>query len=94
MAFVYRMVYFRHMPEKIIKLSGLDAERKYLIREVAPEVEGKPLHIDGKVVSGRFLMEEGLVIRELTAGSSRRTPYNDIRDMNDFRSCIIELIAQ
>lgn len=93
-AFVYRMTYFRHMPDKIIKLQGLDPERKYLIREVAPEVEGKPIYIDGKIVSGRFLMEEGIVIRELTAGSSRRTPYNDIRDMNDYRSHIIELIAQ
>ena len=93
-AFVYRMTYFRHMPDKIIKLQGLDPERKYLIREVAPEVEGKPIYIDGKIVSGRFLMEEGIVIRELAAGSSRRTPYNDIRDMNDYRSHIIELIAQ
>lgn len=88
------MTYFRHMPDKIIKLQGLDPERKYLIREVAPEVEGKPIHIDGKIVSGRFLMEEGIVIRELAAGSSRRTPYNDIRDMNDYRSHMIELIAQ
>ena len=39
-------------------------------------------------------MEEGVVIRELTTGSSRRTPYNDIRDMNDYRSHIIELVAQ
>ena len=40
------------------------------------------------------VMEEGVVIPELTKGSSRRTPYNDVRDMNDFRSHIFELIAQ
>ena len=40
------------------------------------------------------LLDEGIVIKELTTESSRRTPYNDIRDMNDFRSHILELIAQ
>ena len=49
---------------------------------------------DGKIVSGRYLMDEGIVIKELTTESSRRVPYNDIRDMNDFRSHILELIAQ
>ncbi len=93
-AFVYRMIFTRQMPDRIIKFQGLDPERKYLIREVAPEVENKPMALDGKVVSGRFLMEEGVIIPELTKKSSRRTPYNDIRDMNDFRSHIIELIAQ
>lgn len=93
-AFVYRMLYTRHMPDKIIKFQGLDPDRKYLIKEVAPEVEGKPIHVDGRTVSGRFLMDEGIVIKELTKGSSRRTPYNDIRDMNDFRSHILEVIAQ
>ena len=92
--FIYRMIFTRMMHHKIIKFQGLDPERKYLIKEVAPEVEGKPIELDGKIVSGRYLMEEGVVIRELTAGTSRRTPYNDIRDTNDYRSCILELIAQ
>ncbi len=93
-ALVYRMTFTRHMPDKIIKLQGLDPDRKYLIREVAPEVEGKPIHIDGKIVSGRFLMEEGVVIRELAASAEGRKKINDIRDMNDYRSYMIELIAQ
>lgn len=93
-AFVYRMVFTRQMPDRIIKFQGLDPNRKYLLREAAPEVKDKPMALDGKIVSGRYLMEEGVVIPELTKKSSRRTPYNDIRDMNDFRSHIIELIAQ
>ena len=88
--FVYRMLFTRKMHQKIIKFQGLDPERKYLIKEVAPEVEGQPIELDGKIVSGRYLMDEGVVIKE----SSRRTPYNDIRDTNDYRSCILELIAQ
>jgi alpha-galactosidase len=92
--FVYRMLFTRKMHQKIIKFQGLDPERKYLIKEVAPEVEGQPIELDGKIVSGRYLMEEGVVIKELTTESSRRTPYNDIRDTNDYRSCILELIAQ
>lgn len=93
-AFVYRMLFTRKMHQRIIKLQGLDPDKKYLIREVAPEVEGKPIELDGKIVSGRYLMDEGIVIKELTTESSRRVPYNDIRDMNDFRSHILELIAQ
>lgn len=93
-AMFYRMTFTRHMPDKIIKLQGLDPDRQYLIREVAPEVEGKPIHISGKKVSGRFLMEEGIVIRELTADRSSRKPFNDIREMNDYRSYMVELIAQ
>lgn len=92
--FTYRTIFFRHMPDKIIKLQGLDPDRNYLIREVCPEVEGKPIHIDGKVVSGRFLMEEGMVLKELNKSYSRTKPFNDIREMNDYRSFILELIAQ
>lgn len=92
--FAYRTLFFRHMPDKIIKLQGLDPERKYLIREVCPEVEGKPLPIDGKVVSGRFLMEEGIVLKDLNKAYSRTQPFNDIREMNDYKSFVLELIAQ
>lgn len=60
----------------------------------APGGIGKLIELDGKIVSGRYLMDEGIVIKELTIHTSRRIPYNDIRDMNDFRSCILELIAQ
>ena len=93
-AMFYRMTFTRHMPDKIIKLQGLDPDREYLIREVAPEVEGKPIRISGKRASGRFLMEEGIVIRELAEGRTSREPFNDVRDMNDYRSYMIELIAQ
>ena len=93
-AFIYRMMFTRKMGDKIIKFQGLDPNRKYLIKEVAPEVEGKPFAIDGKVVSGRYLMEEGIVLKELTKEYSMRGNINDIRNMNDFKSCILELIAQ
>ena len=93
-AFIYRMMFTRKMGDKIIKFQGLDPNRKYLIKEVAPEVEGKPFAIDGKVVSGRYLMEEGIVLKELTKEYSMRGYINDIRNMNDFKSCILELIAQ
>ena len=92
--FIYRMLLTRRMSDKIIKFQGLDPDRKYLIKEVAPEVEGKPYEIDGKVVSGRYLMEEGIVIRELANDVSLRGQINDIRNMNDYKSCILELIAQ
>lgn len=93
-AMIYRLMYSRHMPDKIIKLQGLDPEKNYRITEVCPEIEGKPVELNNKVVSGRYLMEEGLVVKELYKGFSTQKPLNEIRNMNDFKSVILELRAE
>ncbi len=92
--FLYRTIFTRHMADKVFKMQGLDPNRNYLIREVCPETEGQPVKLDGKVVSGRFLMEEGVVLRELNQGYSKTRPVNEIRDINDYRSVVLELITQ
>lgn len=91
--FAYRMLYTRSMPERVIKFRGLNPEKRYLIREVCPEHEGKPVQIDGKVVSGRYLMTEGVVIRELEDRLSSKM-VDDLRQTNDYRSVVLELVAQ
>ena len=79
------------MAEPIIRLQGLKADAKYRIREVAPEVEGKPVGINGKVVSGKMLMQEGIVLPELVKGFTKNAPLGEVRAGNDFRSIILEL---
>ncbi|MBQ2417987.1 MAG: alpha-galactosidase, partial [Alistipes sp.] len=92
--FAYRHLYKNDMSNIIIRLQGLDPDAKYRIREVAPEVEGKPVQLNGKVVSGRMLMQEGIVIPELIKGYTRNDRLSEVRAGNDFRSVILELTKE
>lgn len=89
--FVYRHLIWRFMSNPIIRLQGLKPDAKYRIREVAPEVEGKTVQIDGKVISGKVLMQEGIVLPELTKRFRSNVPLGDVRATNDWRSVVLEL---
>ena len=89
--FVYRHLIWRETSMPIIRLQGLKADAKYRIREVAPEFEGKPIRLDGKVVSGKMLMEEGVVIPELAKWYKSNVELNEMRATNDWRSVVLEL---
>ncbi len=89
--FAYRHIFQRDMSNIIIRMQGLKADAKYRIREVTPEVEGKPIALDGKVVSGRILMQEGVVIPEFVKVYKINGPISDIRHSNDYRSVVLEL---
>lgn len=89
--FAYRHLFKHEMSNIVIRLQGLNPDAKYTIREVAPEVEGKPVAINGKTISGKFLMEEGIVIPELVKGFTRNAPLGEVRAGNDFRSVVLEL---
>ena len=89
--FAYRHLYWRSMSNVIIRLQGLKADAKYLIREVAPEFENKPAKLSGKVVSGKVLMQEGVVIPELTKSYKSNAAISEVRAVNDWRSIVLEL---
>ncbi len=89
--FVYRHLIWREMVKPIIRLQGLKADAKYRIREVAPEVENNPIALNGKVISGKMLMEEGIVIPELSKSYKSNVPLSEIRPTNDWKSVILEL---
>ncbi len=89
--FAYRHLIREAMSDVIIRLQGLNPDAKYLIREVAPEFENKPVKIDGKVISGRMLMQEGIVIHELVKRYKSNAEHNEMRATNDYRSVILEL---
>ena len=91
MLFAYRHLFKYNMSNIIIRLQGLNPDAKYRIREVAPEVAGKPCAINGKTISGRVLMTEGIVIPELVKGRTKNAPLGEVRAGNDFRSVILEL---
>ena len=89
--FAFRHFFKHDMSNIIIRLQGLNPDAKYRIREVAPEVASKPVAINGKVISGRYLMEEGVVIPELVKGYTKNAPLGEVRAGNDCRSIILEL---
>jgi alpha-galactosidase len=89
--FAYRHLIGHLLSTPIIRLQGLKADAKYLIREVAPEIESKPAVISGKVISGKVLMQEGVVIPELTKRYVSNVPLSEVRPTNDWRSVVLEL---
>ena len=89
--FAYRHWFKHDMSNLIIRLQGLNPDAKYRIREVCPEFENKPAAINGKTVSGRVLMNEGIVIPELVKGFTKNAPLGEVRAGNDFRSIVLEL---
>lgn len=89
--FAYRHLFKHCMSNIIIRLQGLNPDAKYRIREVAPEFESKPAAINGKVISGRVLMQEGIVIPELIKGFTKNAALGEVRAGNDFRSVVLEL---
>uniref|UniRef100_UPI00405767F1 alpha-galactosidase n=1 Tax=Alistipes sp. TaxID=1872444 RepID=UPI00405767F1 len=88
--FTYHFYVWRRESKIIIRPQGLKADALYRIREVAPEVENKPARINGKVISGRVLMQEGIVLPELTKTQNSTKPISDVRPVNDYRSLILE----
>ena len=89
--FAYRHWFKHEMSNIIIRLQGLDPDAMYTIREVCPEVADKPAAIDGKIITGRTLMQEGIVIPELVKGYTKNAPLGEVRAGNDFRSVVLEL---
>lgn len=60
--FLYRTQFIRSIPAESRVLQGLDPDRNYLFRELNPERPDKKGALDGKVVSGKVLMEQGFYL--------------------------------
>ena len=89
--FAYRHLFKFNMSNLVFRLQGLNPDAKYRIREVAPENVNKPAAINGKTISGRVLMTEGIVLPELVKGYTKNAALGEVRAGNDFRSIVLEL---
>lgn len=68
--FLYRTQYIRSIPAESRVLQGLDPNKKYLFRELNPVNPDQKGRFDGKVISGKILMEQGFYLelnKELTS---------------------------
>lgn len=78
--FAYRLDYLYNQQVPLVRLTGVDENRNYLIKDLTPQQVGKPCGFDGKVVSGKILKYVGLQV-----GSVLERPMT---------SMALELIAQ
>ena len=81
--FWYKTEYFRGDYAPVALLAGLDPEKNYRIREL--NLVGRSLPFDGKVFSGKFLMETGLNIPDRNYGGGTH---------RDFASHVLYLVAE
>lgn len=58
--YAYKTTHFLNAMIPGVWLAGLDPEKQYRLTDLTPEDEKKVSSLDGKVMSGRVLMEEGL----------------------------------
>lgn len=63
--FVYKISHLIDMKLPFTKLDGLDKDKLYKIKDLTPNNEKKPCGLDGKIISGKTLIEQGLNIKKL-----------------------------
>ena len=78
--FAYNYNYLINQKIPAVYLGGLDPDRNYRIKDLTPWNVKKPCSLDGKVISGKTLMEVGLNLRSIIN-------YNDA-------SVALELVAE
>lgn len=61
----YKISHFINMSVPKIRLNGLNPSKLYRITDLTPVDKEKPCNLDGKVICGKLLMEEGLAMKDL-----------------------------
>ena len=62
--FVWKIQHFINELLPVVQLEGLDPAKNYRLRDLTPAEADKPCPLNGQVLSGRFLMESGLDLRQ------------------------------
>ncbi|MCM1612921.1 alpha-galactosidase [Phocaeicola massiliensis] len=63
--YVYKIEHFVNMLIPSVRMNGLDAQKMYRLADLTAAKADKPCPLDGKVISGKVLMEEGVVLKEI-----------------------------
>ena len=63
--YAYKLSHFVNMIMPNVRLAGVDPEKYYRITDLTPTKADKPCVLDGKVISGKLLKEEGLALKSL-----------------------------
>ena len=60
--YAYRMEYLLNQVTPRVRMTGVDPQKQYKLVEMTPLKEDKKNSLDGKIVSGKLLMEEGIEV--------------------------------
>ena len=63
--FAYKLSHFINMVIPNVRMNGLDPEKQYRLIDLTAVNENKPCLLQGKIISGKMLMEEGIALKEL-----------------------------
>lgn len=60
--FAYRMEYLLNQVTPRVRIAGVDPQKQYKLIEMTPVKDNKKNSLDGKILGGKLLMEEGIEI--------------------------------
>lgn len=60
--FAYRMEYLLNQVTPRVRMTGVDPDKQYKLLDMTPLKENKKNYLDGKVISGKLLLEEGIEV--------------------------------
>lgn len=63
--YVYKISHFLNMIIPNVRMNGLNPQKNYKITDLTAVKEDKPCSLNGKVISGKILMEEGIALQTL-----------------------------
>lgn len=63
--YAYKISHFINMIIPVVRMNGLDPSKNYRLVDLTPVDKEKPCVLNGKVISGKLLMEEGIALKEL-----------------------------
>lgn len=63
--YAYKMAHFINMTVPNVKLNGLDPAKNYQLTDLTAKDENSPCALNGKIMNGKFLMEEGISLQSL-----------------------------
>lgn len=63
--YAYKISHFINMVIPVVRMNGLEPSKNYRLVGLTPVDKEKPCALNGKVISGKLLMEEGIALKSL-----------------------------
>lgn len=63
--YAYKISHFINMVIPKVCMNGLDPSKNYRLLDLTPVDSSKPCDLNGKIISGKILMEEGIALKSL-----------------------------
>ena len=61
--YAYKISHFINIVIPVVRMNGLDPSKNYRLVDLTPVDKEKPCALNGKLISGKLLMEEGIALK-------------------------------